>query len=365
MVKPPKTMQPESMDLSVADSATNKAFQPDSFHIYMARKIDLQRQQFGQAAGLPPAPVLQSLKNGRPFSLKSSLMSPSPTRPVAKKSQSVRFAPVELENDSNSFEPKKRRRRLKPDHDINKESTEIDSMIQRLQRQHPKLSKRVNGRKRKRQKVRKVAEVCIKEVLEEEDMVAGQGSEKFTSLPQNQSPIIHTHTKRRNSRPDLFLLGVVIKVNGYTNPDNENLKRMVQKHGGDYEVYETDRVTHIIAEHLSTAKGEIYKRQRNPQPVVSPKWIVDCISQQRLLPHADYLLQEVKAKGQGKGIKEMFEASSLCFEPKSTEQGICKDVLLATAQSSRMEHLAPSNLTGKHSDGRVRTVGKHFKTCSS
>jgi hypothetical protein len=55
----------------------------------------------------------------------------------------------------------------------------------------------------------------------------------------------------RRLRPDLFFYGVVVKIAGYTNPDNETIRRLLQKHGGDLEAYETERVTHIIAQQLS------------------------------------------------------------------------------------------------------------------
>ena len=57
----------------------------------------------------------------------------------------------------------------------------------------------------------------------------------------------------RRLRPDLFFYGVVVKVAGYTYPDNETIKRLLQKHGGDFETYETERVTHIIAQQLSVS----------------------------------------------------------------------------------------------------------------
>ena len=48
-------MEPEAVDLNKAQRAPGKAFQEDSFSqlLYMARKIDLQRQQFrfSRAAG--------------------------------------------------------------------------------------------------------------------------------------------------------------------------------------------------------------------------------------------------------------------------------------------------------------------------
>ncbi len=57
----------------------------------------------------------------------------------------------------------------------------------------------------------------------------------------------------RRLRPDLFFYGIVVKVAGYTYPDNETIKRLLQKHGGDLETYETERVTHIIAQQLSVS----------------------------------------------------------------------------------------------------------------
>jgi DNA repair protein REV1 len=93
-------------------------------------------------------------------------------------------------------------------------------------------------------------------------------------------------------------------------------------------------VTHIIAEHLSTAKANIFKRQRNPTPVVSPKWIVDSIAQQCLLPYVKYLIEEVKDRGQQKGIKELFAAG-----------GKAPSLLAKTTQQdSTMQSNAPSKL---------------------
>ena len=86
-------------------------------------------------------------------------------------------------------------------------------------------------------------------------------------------------------------------VNGYTDPDNESLQRMMHRHGGALEKYETTRVTHIVAEQLSTAKANIYKRQKRPIPVVRPAWVVACVEAQRLLPIGEYLLETVREDG--------------------------------------------------------------------
>ena len=101
-------------------------------------------------------------------------------------------------------------------------------------------------------------------------------------------------SRKANYRPDLFFTGVVILVNGHTNPDATSLMRLLHKHGGDLEKYETRRITHIIAEQLSAAKANIYKRQKKPTPVCKPEWIIKCVEQGKLLPFGDYLLEDVR-----------------------------------------------------------------------
>ena len=99
-----------------------------------------------------------------------------------------------------------------------------------------------------------------------------------------------------NVRSELFFAGVVVLINGHTNPDATTLMRLLHKHGGDLEKYETRRVTHIIAERLSTAKANIYKNQKNPTPVCRPEWITESVSKGKLLPFGDYLLHDVLDK---------------------------------------------------------------------
>ena len=130
------------------------------------------------------------------------------------------------------------------------------------------------------------------------------------------SPSPAKSLRKQTHRPDLFFYGVVVLVNGYTNPDAETLKRLLQKHGGDLEKYETGRVTHIIAEQLSTAKANIYKRQKKPTPVCTPNWITESVQKYKLLPHADYLLEGILDKNifGSKKVKSYFDV-----QPKQTE----------------------------------------------
>ena len=116
-----------------------------------------------------------------------------------------------------------------------------------------------------------------------------------TTFSQSQSPSnVPTPLELKRQRPDLFFLGITVMVNGYTNPCSDTIMRTLHRYGGNLEKYETGSVTHIIAQNLSMAKANIYKRQKKPIPVVKPTWIEDCVEAQKLLPHQHYLLDEVK-----------------------------------------------------------------------
>lgn len=149
--------------------------------------------------------------------------------------------------------------------------------------------------------------------------------------------------KKSSIRPDLFFSGVVVLINGHTNPDATTLMRLLHKHGGDLEKYETRRVTHIIAERLSTAKANIYKSQNNPTPVVRPEWITDSVENGMLLPFGDYLLADVmEAKTPGtKSLKTFFGS-----EKASDEE----------MEVNRWADTDPSK-SNYHINGQVRTVG--------
>ncbi|CAJ1952504.1 unnamed protein product [Cylindrotheca closterium] len=409
MVKPPKTMQPEQVDVSRAGRKTGSAFQQDSFHNYMARKIDLQRQQFGQPS-LPPPPKslpktspsiylpsspsaeqsmpqkLTNVQERRKELSPSSTPNISNTLPLSKPStpresanpQEVSKAPTSaIKRKSPAKASEKRSVRFAQEGGPERKSkkrkkTPMTSIIRKLNRRHGRLlkrQKRISRReKRRRMALEEECEVQEENIVatEEDSPSTGEGSQAYTprehtialdqqieKMPEKGEEIQSSSMKVekaslepdaedkiqedtppleddipavdddesvevpnaeapaspfdiRKSRPDLFFIGVTIKVNGYTEPDNETLKRMIQRHGGQFECYETQRVTHIVAEHLSTAKANIFNKQRNPVPVVSPRWITDSIEQQCQLPHGNYLIEEVRDDGQQKGIKDIF-----------------------------------------------------------
>lgn len=190
---------------------------------------------------------------------------------------------------------------------------------------------------------------------------------------------IHSSSIKRkpNYRPDLFFAGVVILVNGHTSPDATTLMRLLHKHGGDLEKYETHRVTHIIAECLSTAKAKIYKKQRKPTPVCRPEWIVDSVKKGVLLPYADYLLDDVMDKDTfgTKSVKTFFsenncnrKAMASCEE--ATKTGVVSSPKQAQRSPVEDSNSSPDVTSSKNRwqdtdkgngnyllNGQVRTVG--------
>ena len=139
-------------------------------------------------------------------------------------------------------------------------------------------------------------------------------------------------TAKSNHRPDLFFMGVVVLVNGHTSPDATTLMRLLHKHGGDLEKYETQRITHIIAEQLSVAKANIYKRQKKPTPICRPEWITDSVEQGKLLPFGDYLLEDVVDRDAvgTKSVKSFFSTK----KPVGGDMHRSKDDLNHTKKSS-------------------------------
>lgn len=99
--------------------------------------------------------------------------------------------------------------------------------------------------------------------------------EQFAGLDQKQTS-------------DIFN-GVTIYVNGWTQPNADELKRLVHAHGGHYEynLYGDSRVTHTIATNLPHAK---IRNLKDTCLVCTPDWIVDSIESGKRLPVDNYLL---------------------------------------------------------------------------
>jgi len=166
-------------------------------------------------------------------------------------------------------------------------------------------------------------------------------------------------------RPDLFFTGIVVLVNGHTNPDATTLMRLLHKHGGDLEKYETNRVTHIIAEQLSAAKANTYKRQKKPIPVCRPEWITDSVEQGKLLLFGDYLLEDVVDKEYTgtKSVKSFFNTTKPSEESSKDDTNAADNRKMSpkkdsksTVTSNKWRDRLPSEASYSLND-KVRTTG--------
>ena len=83
------------------------------------------------------------------------------------------------------------------------------------------------------------------------------------------------------NNPPIFR-GIVVHVNGYTQPSLSDLHRLIVSHGGGFLQYLDGKtaVTHVIASSLTPKKKVDFARYR----IVKPAWIVESVKAGRLLP---------------------------------------------------------------------------------
>ena len=110
--------------------------------------------------------------------------------------------------------------------------------------------------------------------------------------------------------------GVVIHVNGRTEPPIEELRHLVLAHGGGFEqYYSSQRVTHFICTHVAHAKiANFVKRQRGLK-VIRPEWIIDSVKQGRMqeeFPYRLYIDEKHAATLDGFVSKDPNEAVEPC-----------------------------------------------------
>lgn len=96
-------------------------------------------------------------------------------------------------------------------------------------------------------------------------------------------------------KTDIFR-NVTIYVNGWTQPDADELKSLMHAHGGNYvyHMWSGTHITHVIATNLPNVKV----RNIGDTIVCSPEWIVDSIAAGKQLPVQKYQLYSRNGAGQ-------------------------------------------------------------------
>ena len=88
-----------------------------------------------------------------------------------------------------------------------------------------------------------------------------------------------------SDKPHIFK-GIVVHVNGYTQPSLNDIHGMVVDYGGGFLQYLDGKtmVTHIVASTLTPKKKVEFRKYR----IVKPAWIVDSVEAGKLLPWENY-----------------------------------------------------------------------------
>lgn len=298
-MKPPKKW----FDEADTKPKSTQGVKGDSFRSYMVLKIKRQEEQFGLQ--IPPTPDS-----------------------IQEKQKFVKF---QDENFSKEGENE------------NEEPKTMNTLVLNLQNKRRKSGAKAKLERRRRhvskEKIKEMECINSTHSYQNPDFVDSAKVEVEKNFSNQKAP---TKSLRKRLRPDLFFQGVTIMVNGFTTGiDDETLKRIIHKHGGNFVKYEMSSVTHIIAESLSEAKAKIYKNRRNPIPVVKPEWILDSVKKGYCLPHADYLLEQVRDANSQPSLTGYFKNTQSSLKPMNHETETTSEGIGSTKSSSSVDSKQP------------------------
>ncbi|EAA11364.4 AGAP005939-PA [Anopheles gambiae str. PEST] len=124
-----------------------------------------------------------------------------------------------------------------------------------------------------------------KEKLPSETGFEGWGDYMDAKIAKLEDQFRHSSANVGEKQSDLFA-GVSIFVNGYTNPSADELKRLMMMHGGVFHHYKRPNTTYTIA----TILPDVKVRSITSEIIISPRWVVDCLKEGKLLDYSRYLL---------------------------------------------------------------------------
>ncbi|KAK0200352.1 hypothetical protein DFS33DRAFT_1387562 [Desarmillaria ectypa] len=110
--------------------------------------------------------------------------------------------------------------------------------------------------------------------------------------------------------------GLVIYINGWTQPSVQELRQLIVKHGGVFQPYLDKKaiVTHVLTCSLTPAKLHEFKNMK----VVRPDWIVKSVEQGILLPWQDYVFSASERLDGTQGPKTNQQLLQMVSRPLST-----------------------------------------------
>lgn len=164
-------------------------------------------------------------------------------------------------------------------------------------------------------------------------------SSKRKQLPWDFSEYIQEKKRKLNQqfeemgdRISTIFNGVNIYVNGFTEPSDTELKKLIYLHGGNYSYKYSSDVTHVIATSIPDVK---IKNMPNVV-AVSPRWILDSLEAKKLMHTEKYRLYSAKPKNQQRlPLDKGSQPSSLTPQHKSSD-----DLVSEFYSHSRLHHLS-------------------------
>ena len=142
--------------------------------------------------------------------------------------------------------------------------------------------------------------------------------------------------------------GVVVQVNGYTQPSLNDLHHLVVSHGGGFLQYLDGKtaVTHIIASSLTPKKRVDFARYR----IVKPAWVVDSVKAGRLLPWDAYRVVD-----EGVGQKVLGFAHGQIVSQTNTQRSDYRDQTDTSWYMSQLKGTAREG-DGDAKDSQIKNI---------
>ena len=120
--------------------------------------------------------------------------------------------------------------------------------------------------------------------LDKEESLNWEGHKDYMTIKRKK---LRDQVELLDKQESAIFNGVTIYVNGYTDPDADQLKEKIHAYGGVYEYRLSSSITHIIATNLPTVK---IRNLGHSTIVCRPEWIIDSIKAGTKLPVDRYLL---------------------------------------------------------------------------
>ncbi|KAG2378548.1 hypothetical protein C9374_008187 [Naegleria lovaniensis] len=130
----------------------------------------------------------------------------------------------------------------------------------------------------------------VKKMKLDEQWKGQQASSSANSTLSSSTSELSSSNNTTKSSAKAFFEGLIMNIDGYTEPSNVVLVGLITKHGGSYRQFFDSSVTHLLACELAHSRLKELTKRKHPPIIVHPRWIMDCVKAECLLSVKDYLI---------------------------------------------------------------------------